>query len=598
MADDLKNLQAEYDTLLHKHGFSDNQSGEVSKIVRKCLIEFTKECKKPAIWCYGTHTQMLMADFMAELKDIKYIVDKKAVDYVEAGFQFITEDQIEAKGVDGVIISTYVYRDNVRREIEATHPGLKYLDIYDELKKAGIPITWGYYQYGPHMQYNTVIRLQNQLQECVDDNECLGLYHRTVEKYLQMKDFRSALYYAEEAAGRFGAGRFEELVQDIQLLYAHELEAAGRVSEESVLMLCLDGLRREDMLNHSMPQIELLLNRRALLYDNAYSVSTSTYESLIPAYSEKNSFRTEYYKTIEIPEGECRFIDRAKEQGRNIYTYTDQEKYFEEKEIHYHAELLSAAAKLWAMLNDAENEENGLYYIHILWETHFSFSNPYIADNPVTKGTHIFFDFLKTNGGYYQADYMLQHRLALHYVDDILFPILKRLRCNILIFADHGNIVPDIRSGLESLSAPFFSDSEQLLRIPFAVISPHVKRRRSHELFSLMRINEVIIDLLENRDIEHKYPCHIKCQRSEIYNPDLRYIYQKYGREQELLAFETFVFDDGYKLSIYGDGKLKLSRVRDDALVEDTEIIKEKLAEIKDEITVCEMDDLKRLWKK
>lgn len=586
------NLQEEYDALLHKYGFNDNQPREVSKVVRKSLIDFTRECKKPAIWCYGKHTQMLMADFMAELKEVKYIIDKNASKYTDAGFRFITEDQIENQNIDGVIISTYEFRDNVRREIEAKHPGLKFLDIYDELKAAGRPITWGYYQHGPHMQYNTIISLQNDLHNCADDSECPELYHDIIEKYLQIKDFKSALYFANEAAARFEAGRFEEIAGDIGLLYEHELEAAAKVSEESVLMLCLDGLRREDILNHSMPQIQLLLSKRALIYDNAYSVSTSTYESLIPAYGESNSFNTEYYQSLEISEGGCRFINRAKEQGREIFLYTDSDKYFEEEDIHYHTELLTAAAKLWAMLNDAEDVENGLYYIHIQHETHFSFSNPYTTGNPVTKGTHIFFDFLKTNGGYYQTDYMLQHRNALHYLDDILYPFLEILACKMVIYADHGNIVPDVRRGLENIPAPFFSYSEQLLRIPFAVISPQIKHGRNHDLFSLMRINEVVIDLLNDEDVKAGYAGHIKCQRSEIYNPDLRYIYKQYDKEHELLAFETFIFDDGYKLSIYGDGSLKLSRTSDDVYIDDIDLTKEKLSEIKGEITVCKSDKI------
>lgn len=588
----MTSLQQEYDALLHKYGFSDNKTGKVSEIVRKSLILFTGECKNPAIWCYGKHTHMLMADFMAELKEVKYIVDKNASQYAEAGFQFITEDQIEAQNIDGVIISTYEFRDNVRRDIEARHPGLRYLDIYDELREAGLPITWGYYQHGPHMQYNSIISLQNALHACVNEGECPRLYHEIIEKYLQIKDFKSAVYYANEAAARFESDRFEDLAGDIALLYGHELEAAAGVSEGSVLMLCLDGLRREDLLNHSMPQTLLWLNKHALIYDNMYSVSTSTYESLIPAYSESNSFSTEYYKTIEVPGGGCRFINRAKEQGREIYLYSDSDKYFDERDIHYHTELLTAAAKLWAMVNDAADDENGLYYVHIQHETHFSFSNPYTTGAPVTKGTHIFFDFLKTNGGYYQTDYMLQHRNALHYLDDILFPFLEKLPCKIVLYADHGNIVPDVRQGLECLPAPFFSYSEQLLRIPLAVISPQTKRGWNHELFSLMGINQVMIALLNDEEVKPEKVSHIKCQRSEIYNPDLRYIYQKYGKEQELLAFEAFIFADGYKLVVYCDGSLKLSKIYDDVLIEDRALTKEKLSEVKSEITVCRLDEI------
>ena len=43
--------------------------------IKEYLRKFTESCQNPAIWCYGNHTKMLMADFIFELKKVKYIID-------------------------------------------------------------------------------------------------------------------------------------------------------------------------------------------------------------------------------------------------------------------------------------------------------------------------------------------------------------------------------------------------------------------------------------------------------------------------------------------------------------------------------------------
>ena len=93
--------------------------------------------------------------------------------------------------------------------------------------------------------------------------------------------------------------------------------------------------------------------------------------------------------------------------------------------------------------------------------------------------------------------------------------------------------------------------------------------------------------LLKRKCFVEQYNEFIKVQRSEIYNPDFQYLYKKTGKQQELKAFEAFVFSDGRKLVVYADGTIKLCNHNDELLNDNNE--KEKLwMRIRDYVTVTE----------
>ena len=80
-------------------------------------------------------------------------------------------------------------------------------------------------------------------------------------------------------------------------IYELQLEATGEIHENNTVMLCMDGLRRKDVAEQSMHNLYNHIKKNMHYFDHAYSVSTSTYESLIPVYSENDDLRTEYYET-------------------------------------------------------------------------------------------------------------------------------------------------------------------------------------------------------------------------------------------------------------------------------------------------------------
>ena len=98
-------IREKYDRLLSEYGFqTENEANNVNDMLQEVLVGFLRDCKKPAIWCYGEHTKMLMSDFMNELKQVKFIVDAHAEKYSDdSGFKVIHSQEVELYGIDGVV---------------------------------------------------------------------------------------------------------------------------------------------------------------------------------------------------------------------------------------------------------------------------------------------------------------------------------------------------------------------------------------------------------------------------------------------------------------------------------------------------------------
>lgn len=579
-------IDEQYEQLLNKYSFLEScNAGEIYQIVRDSLVQFIPKCNNPAIWCYGRHTRMLMTDFMFEMKRIKYIIDENYENAEESGFRIIRKHQIEDFGIDGIIISSYQYKDEVKDIIKKDYSNIAYLDIYEELEKEGFLLNKSYFARShPYDRYKKINQLKRKLNQ---DRNNENLYQNIISEYVSMKDFQSAIDYTEKLLVLTGGSLYHQLKCDLEKIYQKELDGISKISQNNVLMLCIDGLRRQDVLGDCVPNIKQYLMECTRFFVNAYSVSTSTYESLIPAYSENSDLRTKYYESNVVKEENCSFVLEALKQGRSIFFYTDSTNYIDSKEIkvtHIHQ---TAAEKIWSFILDAEKEENGLFYVHVLYESHYSYPNPDTEEELIADGTSIMFDYLERNGGRIRTDYEKQHMDALNYLDRVLSPFLKLLPCRMVLYADHGNILIPKEMVLDDIGEAKYSYHEDLVQIPLAIKAPEVMPEISTQLMTLMSINEIICSLLKRKCFVEQYNEFIKVQRSEIYNPDFQYLYKKTGKQQELKAFEAFVFSDGRKLVVYADGTIKLCNHNDELLNDNNE--KEKLwMRIRDYVTVTE----------
>lgn len=591
-------LEIQYDKLFEIYHFERPiEARNVNSIIKKSLQDFLQGSKKPAIYCNGGHTKMLMADFMYELKNVKYIVDNYANRTDDNGFKLIRDEDLETAGIDAVIVSSFKFKDDIVDKLQKNHPGIRYLNLYDKFAEHGINLQSDYYYHNhPYHHYRTMNTIQRKIKELTSADELEIAYHQLIEHFIHIKDFSTAIFHARSLERIVGSEENKNLIKDLEDIYTNQKAAISAISENNVLLFCMDGLRYQDLSEQYMPKLTEEFGKRGFVFDNAYSFSTSTYESLVPVYSENDDLRTRYYSQNSVSEEKCRFINEAKRQERRFYFYTDMDNFIDGKDISYSGVFQTASEKMWNFILDAQEEENGLFYIHILYESHFTFSNPYTEEKLISEGTAMLFDFLPQKGGKLRTDYARQHRDALRYLDDILSPLLKPLHCRMLLYADHGNLILEQGCDVRDIHETKFTCAQEWLRIPYMICSPEMGTGRSDGLISLMSLNDIVISLLQQKAYKIMKKEFIKIARSAIYNPDFQYLYKEIGKAQCLMAFEAFVFADGYKLLVYEDGSLVLYETESDEVCRDDVKITELLRNIKEYITVCDSEKMERCY--
>lgn len=574
-------------------GLSCENDQDMNLVIKKAICRFMEQCSNPAIWCYGDHTKMLMADFIFELKKVHFIVDHTLAGNTDGGFEIISKEELTEKGIDGIVISSWRYKDEIAAELKAHYSQIPYLDIYEELEKAGIHIAATYYEAGhPYAKYRELNRLQRcVMQEEERDRRLAGL-REIIETYIGIKDFRSAIACTDKLCALSDGVWERELRERLSELYALQINALSQIDDNNVVMLCIDGLRRKEVTERHMPNLCSYLKHHTYDYRNAHALSTSTYESLIPAYSENADLRTEYYKSNTVPKGKCRFIGEAKRQNRAIYFYTDGISYVEDEAIRLTTKWQTAAERLWDFTLDAVQEKNGLFYLHMLYESHYSYPNPYTETEIIAEGTSIFFDYLEKNGGRIRTDYDRQQKDALRYLDDVVIPLIAKLPCRMVLYADHGNVLLDRNEVLSDIAETNYTFTEDLLWVPLAIRCPELGVCEDRSLISLMELNDIIISLLSREPYHHQKRSVIKALRSEIYNPDFRYLYRKTGNERGLLAFEVFLFEEGCKLAVFADGSTELYETKTECRLADGEKKAALLEKIRTQITVCDTEQI------
>lgn len=590
-----KVLENKYEKLFETYHFERPiEAKNINSIIRESLQSFMKECTKPAIYCNGGHTKMLMADFMYELKSVKYIVDNYTNSSNDGGFILIKDEELESNEIDAVIISSYKFKDDIVNGLKKKHPQIKYLNIYDKFAESGIDLQSDYYYHNhPYHHYHTINTIQRKIDYLTQTGELEKAYYQLITNYIHIKDFRTAISWTRKLIAISNTKKNRQLINDLEDIYNAEKKATTAIADKNVLMLCMDGLRREDLSEQYMPKLTKEFENNAFVFSNAYSFSTSTYESLIPVYSENSDLRTKYYNCNLVSGDKCRFINEAREQQRNIYFYTDMDRYVDGKDIRYSGTFQTATEKIWNFVLDAVEEKNGLFYIHILYESHFSFSNPYTQDKLISEGTALLFDFLPQKGGKLRTNYEQQHLDAVHYLDDVLATILNRLNCRMLVYADHGNLILEQSCNIEDIHETKFTCAEEWIRIPYIIKSPEMGSGISQQMVSLMSLNEVVVSLLKQNTYVAQKNDFIKVARSELYNPDFRYLYKKNGKEQCLSAFEAYIFEEGYKLVVFADGDTELFKTVDDEKCNDGKTTKRLFNRIKACLTVCEAENVR-----
>lgn len=570
-------LMQKYNELIKLYNIDEDVDRKhTSLAIRNILNKFCYSHNNVAIWCNGEQTRMLMTDYMDELRNINIIIDNQLNGYGD-GFNVIKESEIRDNRIEGIIISSYRYKDEIKKNLEKNFKDIPYLDIYDELQKKGICLEAEYYKYShPNNTYFVINKYRNNIRLGIDLEES---YIQLINKLIVIKDF----FTATEVAKQFLKITSEpEKVKNVIMILSDLCEYIkyniSKINKNNILMICIDTMRKQDFYNRFNNTIKAVNNKACCFY-NAYSVSTSTYESLIPTYGEYKSVKQ--VGTI-VKEKDCRFICESIKNKRKIYFYTDGDKFIESDEIKYSGCFQTITEKLWNFLIDVSNEKHGLFYIHVLQESHFWYANAY-TEVPFVSGISTDIIDLKNSD---MIDKLKNQKIdADRYLDNILSFLLGNINSNFVVYADHGYLMPD-EYKINEEDNSIYSYHNSLIQIPLIIKQNenNLMIGDRYELISLMQLNEMLCNIINNRIVTPKQYDYIKVQRTAIYNPKLKKIYREKGRERELMAFELFVFVDGYKLCVYEDGKIIL--LHKDEIVDSNKLTKKYYNTVLNNVTV------------
>lgn len=586
-------LEKKYNDVLTKYDFYTRENiGKIDIEIKKIISEFLEDTKNPAIYCNGGHTRMLMSDFVKELKKVKIIIDNYLEHNNSGGYIYIKEEDIKEYQIDAIIISSFKYRKEIFKVVNEKYKNIKILDIYEELEKKGVILKADYYYFNhPYHKYHKINSIQNEIIKYKEKKSVVEkAYIKLISCYLDIKDFKTAIDKIRELCFISDNKLYKELLKDVEDLYRMELAAFENIPEDHVLMLCMDGLRNMDL--KAMNKLYEHLKNTSCYFDNAYSCSTSTFESLVPAYSGKDDMRTHYYEKNSVNENECKFLQLAIKQNRRVHVYGDVFHYIDGDKVEHEDIYQTITEKIWSFTLDAIDEEKGLYYIHELYESHFSFSNPYTKGELISEGTAMIFDFLPYKGGELRTDYKRQHDDSLRYLDDILFPFVRRINVSLVLYADHGNLILEKNSHINDIDDLDFTCSENWVKIPIVIRSKYQSIKKDKTLISLIDIDNIINKLLTNKNYTPHNKKYIKIMRSELYNPDFIFLFKYINKSKYLLAFEAFIFDCGYKLVIFSDGFTELYRLPEEVKVENTDVIDKLINIVKKDISVCDLKSI------
>lgn len=577
-------LISDYAELLEFIGYDNVNSAENVNIeLRSILCRFMKAHQRVAIYCYGFHTKMLMTDFVSDIKDIVCVIDNEK-EKNEEGFLIIRDEEIEKHEIDGVIVSSFKYKEQIKNNMRNEHPQVDVLDIYNALNERGIVLNAEYYSRGPYQIYSDINELNNNI--LMRKGDMVSNLQKLVYIYIKIKDFRMAIKTCQKLTASSEKSEDSLLLKRLNEIYHRQLELLANSSMNNVLMLCLDGMRGKDFLGSSFGQTRHILEKKGRVYTNAYSYSTMTFESLVPAFSENVDLRTGYYHTDVVEGDKCRLYKTAVSQNRKMYIYGDGCRYILGDDINYTGNAQTLTEKLWDYVLDAASVDNGLFYLHELHESHYSFPNPYTIGKMVANGTAMLFDYLPINGGKLQTDYEIQLKESLTYIDDTLAPFMEEIPCSMLLFADHGNYVVPNKMRFTDIKEIHLTAAEDWLRIPWVVVSKQMDIGEDSSLVTLLDINDTVISLLENRQYFPPQRRFIKFGRSPIYNPNFKKLYEMLNVGYSGEAFEGFIFDDGYKLIVFSDGKKTMYSISRDEIVNDIQLLQDRYNEIVSYITV------------
>lgn len=257
--------------------------------IEKLMYDIGKKYKNIAIRCGGNHTARLLEEF-GHILGVKLIIDrnKDKVNRRVVSYNIPIVEKITEELMDVIIISTYDYREEIKKELEDFD--VKIIDIYDYLEQAGFHLTEEFYNVGNDKEiYKRLIEGNQRYKNAINRLEKQRALDDLIGMYLDDRDIYSAINCINEyiICRYSGYLEKEELLYQINNLMRKIGHACQERKQQDIFWLWQDGMFFEVVEN--MPYLKQW-GEQGIFFKNAYSVNTSTRH----VYSRIFDLRDEY----------------------------------------------------------------------------------------------------------------------------------------------------------------------------------------------------------------------------------------------------------------------------------------------------------------
>lgn len=524
-----------------------------TKIHDFLLDLFLTRCfqKKVAIWGVGrknsisSHAAVIINKYILNLKGLSYLIEG-CVEYqgdTFLGYPIIAPDEIEEKGIDIVIIGSRASRKSIVENLKEVAPKCEYIDIYEELKKNGMEISYNFFQDGN--VYTQLYQIRHEYETGREDKRpsCLK---RLIALYLKIRDFYYAEYYIKQYHSRKYEGyeSFDRMWQEIQALLC-EVQAKNQLRSQDISVFFIDSLRAMDVYDKKNGTLNFSILGEYLktgaVFEHAYSTGATTYESMISIIKQKLPFEQNVYEDGFMFDIEDFFLlQEMKQSGRKLTFYTAQDYYIMNPSEDYTIkEQIYMPEKLWNLACDmAESERPTFNFMYCTWELHFPLVCGFHRKKPEIRG---FFDV----GTEDMSSFIIEQlEDCLHYVD-IQFSYYKPFfspDMMSIFFGDHSQVI------YEDKQVPYFAyckDLERSVHVAFAICHKDIKPEIISTPISMIDFNPIVAHAICQKQISLPDRSVLRYQYYNVHSKKLQQIAKEKKLEDYLYGIQGFILNEG-----------------------------------------------------
>lgn len=448
---------------------------------------------KVAIRGGGEHTNVLLAAFPLEGKQIYGIFDRKKNAGTQFGYPCFPAEELPASGCDTVIVSSLFYRQEILEELRPLK--LQIVDPYGELEKQGIKIMAAFDQYVPNRSFVLQYFYQKYMETETNSPEKAQSLHQALQAAVELKDFVMVRRICAENAGNPDPILLavSEKTEALLKMIRHKI---SRRNQKDILIFWTDAVSY-----YLLPQMPLMRERskRGCFFQRAYTHTPFTHQSLCAMFKKQLPIDDYEQAIMPVTKEDSPLIQYLEDKGYDVKFISHIKNSITEPYFLGMPAKASCNIKWWNSLEHLLNSERPCFCIvHILDESHEPNISPDLTEFTDTRIA--------------SPRQENQRNTALAYLDQCLALYNEVLGDTIQVYlSDHGQYI---------LPKPNWSE-ERLHAYCFA-LGKGVPQRTVSDFFPYRNFEEFIKWLLE----PERYPLEDACadevvfQDTDFYNSD------------------------------------------------------------------------------